>query len=265
MGQFLATQFDAGIAIRPTTDPLGFEYGEGVRGPVPEFRSLESIRPSLRNPACTGPDPVYAIAMDVCQSADWEELRRRMLLMGVVTYAAGRLGNEPVRSQGHVHAVSRHSGWSPPELYEIWSGEAIIYMQEFAADDPGRCFAISARTGDHVLVPPGWAHATISADARQPLTFGALCDREYRFVYDELRKRQGLAWYPLLDQSGEVRWEQNPRYRRRELEIRPPKTYGQFGVRREVPLYRQVTIDFERFQWVSQPGRMQQIWNDFEP
>ncbi len=257
--------FETGIAIRPTTDPLGFHYGEGVRGPAPELRSLESIRPSLRDPASSGPDPVYAIAMDVCQAADWEELSHRMLLMGVVTYAAGKLGNEPVRSQGHVHAVSQHSGWSPPELYEIWSGAAIIYMQEAVAEDPGRCFAISAQPGDHVLVPPGWAHATISADPRQPLTFGALCDREYGFVYDELRKRQGLAWYPLLNESGELHWERNPRYRGRELASRSPYSYAEFGVQRGVPLYRQVTTDFERFQWVSQPARMRHLWDGFEP
>ena len=32
-----------------------------------------------------------------------------------------------------------------------------------------------------VIVPPGWVHATISADPKQPLTFGAWCDRDYGF------------------------------------------------------------------------------------
>lgn len=52
------------------------------------------------------------------------------------------------RSQpGHVHRISQHSGWSPPELYEIWQGKAIIYMQEYVDDDPGRCFAVLAEAG----------------------------------------------------------------------------------------------------------------------
>ena len=122
--------------------PMGFSYGEETLGPLPEIRTLDQIRASLRDPECTGPEQVYAIAMDVARISDIAELKKRMLLFGVVTYASGRLGEEPIRSQGHIHRVSAHSGWSPPELYEIWQGKAIIYMQEFVADDPGRCFAI---------------------------------------------------------------------------------------------------------------------------
>jgi glucose-6-phosphate isomerase len=115
-------QFDPGLEIEACEDPLGFTYGVDVVGPEPELRRLDTIRASLRDPDCKGPDPVYAIAMDVARRADRQALERRMLLFGVVTYAAGRLGREPVRSQGHVHRASLHSGWSPPELYEIWDG-----------------------------------------------------------------------------------------------------------------------------------------------
>src|SRR5579884_2391787 len=117
-------RFDPGIDVRALSSPLGFSYGPGVFGPAPELRRLDSIRPSLRDPECAGPDPVYAIAMNIGREEHRDQLVAGMLLVGVVTYAAGRLGSEPVRSQGHVHRVSRHSGWSPPELYEIWSGRA---------------------------------------------------------------------------------------------------------------------------------------------
>ena len=40
-----------------------FEYGPGMYGPLPEMRRLEAIRPRLRGPNCSGPDPVYGIAM----------------------------------------------------------------------------------------------------------------------------------------------------------------------------------------------------------
>ncbi len=187
-----------GLDMTITRQPLGFCYGEDVTGPMPEIRTLDQIRPSLRNPDCEGPEQVYAIAMDVARLADRQELEKRMLLFGVVTYAAGTLGDEPVRSQGHVHRISQHSGWSPPELYEIWQGKAIIYMQEYVDDDPGRCFAVLAGPGEKVLVPPGWGHATISASPNEPLTFGAWCDREYGFEYEAVRARKGLAWYPLV-------------------------------------------------------------------
>ena len=159
-----------GFDIRPTEQPMGFAYGPGVFGPEVELRALNAIRKSLRDPDCEGPDPVYSIAMDVGRSCDREALLKRNLLYGAVTYAGGRRGREPVRSQGHVHAVSPSCGLSTPEVYEIWAGTAVIYMQEHDGDDPGRCFAVEALPGQVVIVPPGWAHATISADPEQPLT-----------------------------------------------------------------------------------------------
>jgi glucose-6-phosphate isomerase, archaeal len=257
--------FDPGFPIAPVADPLGFRYGPGTFGPRPELRSLDAIRPSLRDPACTGPDPVYAIVMDVGKTVHRAELSERMLLVGVVTYAAGTLGREPVRSQGHVHKVSAHSGWRPPEVYEIWTGAAYVYMQEFAADDPGRCFAIHARAGEVVVVPPGWAHATVSADPGEQMTFGALCDREYGFEYEEVRKRRGLAWYPVVEAAGAIEWEPNPLYRRSELDIRAPRDYSDLGIARGVPLYTQLEEDFDRFRWVSEPALAVAVWAGFTP
>ena len=133
--------FNPGLEINPVFSPMGFEYGQDVFGPEVENRMLDDIRKSLMDPACEGPEIVYSIAMDVGKKEHRALLEKMHLLYGVVTYAAGRLGNEPIRSQGHIHKVSSFSNWSTPEVYEIWTGEAIIYMQEYAEDNPGRCFA----------------------------------------------------------------------------------------------------------------------------
>ena len=257
--------FDPGLAVRARREPMGFEYGAGVFGPEAERRRLDAIRKSLRDPGCEGPDPVYAIAMDVGREEHREELRRRLLLFGVVTYAAGRLGEEPVRSQGHVHKVAPHSGWSPPELYEVWSGGAVVYMQERPADDPGRCFAIEAAPGEAVVVPPGWAHATVSADAAAPMTFGAWCDREYGFEYDEVRARVGLAHYPLLVADGALEWQPNPRYQPRPLTQRRARTYPELGLEAGVPVYELFARDPAAVQWVSDPAPLAPLWEGFEP
>jgi glucose-6-phosphate isomerase len=257
---------DFGLDVQVLRNPLGFTFGPGVFGPTPELRRLESIRKSLRDPSCQGPDPVYAIAMDVGRNIDRHQLQQRMLLFGAVTYAAGRLGSEPVRSQGHVHKISSHSGWSPPEIYEIWSGQAVVLMQERAADDPGLCFAVEAGPGEVVVVPPQWAHATISADPTSPLTFGAWCDREYGFEYAEVRARGGLAFFPLLDTGQQLRWEKNERYPSSGALIhKKPRAYGELKIEPGVPIYRQFIEDPQRFQFVSKPGLMRNSWVGFQP
>lgn len=85
-------KFDPGFKITPTSAPLGFQYGQRVFGPQVENRTLDSIRKNLRDPNCTGPDIVYSIAMDVGCEEDREEIVKRNLLYGAVTYAKGNLG-----------------------------------------------------------------------------------------------------------------------------------------------------------------------------
>lgn len=257
-------KFDGGLDVQVTTTALGFLYGPNVFGPAPEFRRLDDIRHSLRDPGCSGPDPVYAIAMDVGRVQDTEELRRRMLLFGIVAYASGKLGEEPVRSQGHVHAVAPHCGWSTPELFEIWEGRAIVYAQETAGNDPGRCIAIEAGPGDHVVVPPGWAHCVINADPAVRMVFGAWCDRQYGFVYEGVRAHGGLAWFPLL-RCGQLEWEGNPKYRESRLVCRKARRYSELGLSESTPIYQQFARDPECVQWVSEPARYRALWTSFEP
>ena len=258
-------KFDPGFDIQPTQTPFGFQLGPDCFDRGLEYRKLDSIRKSLREPGCDGPENVYAIMMDVGRKADLPAMEERMLLYGVVTYAAGRLGNEPIRSQGHIHKVSDHCGWSTPEVYEIWDGEAVIYMQETAEDQPGRCFAVYAGPGDVVIVPPYWAHATISANPAKPLTFGAWCDRDYGFVYDGVRRHGGIAWFPLLNEGNQLYWEKNNAYQTTELIRKRPEIYSQFGIEPGESIYQQFREDPDKFLFVSNPGLRAEAWKDFTP
>ncbi len=261
--------FDPKLGVHADRDALTFTYDAGVFGPKPEFRRLDDIRGSLRDPECDGPDPVYSIVMDVGREEHRAELARRMLLFGAVIYAGGQLGDEPVRSQGHVHAVAPHCGWSTPELFEIWEGRAIVYAQESATDDPGKCIAVSAGPGEQIVVPPGWAHCVINGDPRRRMVFGAWCDRQYGFAYNQVRAHHGLAWFPVLDGNGKIQWEANKHYRASDLasalSVRNSRAYPELGLKRDVAIYEQFVRDPEAVQWVSEPGLAKALWPNFEP
>lgn len=258
--------FNPGLNVFPTKGELGFEYGDDCFGPLVENRTLDSIRKSLSDPTCEGPEIVYSIAMDVGKIFHKSKLEELHLLYGAVTYAAGRIGNEPVRSQGHIHKKSAYAnGWSTPEVYEIWSGEAIIYMQETANDNPGRCFAVCAKAGEVVIVPPFWAHATISASPTEPLTFGAWCDREYGFDYDDVRAHKGLAWFPILNEKNEISWNANPAYIKSELIVKAPRIYTEFELNPNKSIYAQFEEDSEKFLFVPKPETVATLWNNFIP
>lgn len=258
--------FNPGMNVFPTSGKLGFEYGADCFGPEVENRTLDAIRKSLADPTCDGPEIVYSIAMDVGKNIHKAKLDELHLLYGAVTYAAGRIGNEPVRSQGHIHKKSVYAGgWSTPEVYEIWSGEAIIYMQETAKDNPGRCFAIRAKAGEVVIVPPFWAHATISANAAEPLTFGAWCDREYGFDYDDVRAHKGLAWFPILDDNNDITWKANTAYEKSELIEKSPRIYSEFDITPGKSIYAQFEENEHKFDFVPKPKSVKSLWVDFVP
>lgn len=257
-------EFSPGFDITPTYDPLGFIYGNGVFGPEPENRTLDAIRPSLMDPDCSGPEIVYSISMDVGNISDAEQIKQRNLLYGAVTYAKGVLGREPVRSQGHIHAVSPSCNSSTCEVYEIWSGKACIYMQKSADDMPGRCFAVMAEPGDVVIVPPGWAHCTIVADVTRNMTFGAWCVRDYGFDYRGVRAHKGVAWFPMAE-NGELRFIHNNNYSPCSLVVKKPRVYREFGLEPGKPVYTQFRENPDRFMFVSDPQSAQEKWSNFIP
>lgn len=256
--------FDPGFPITVKTDPMGFVYGNRVYGPTPELRTLDSIRPSLMDPGCSGPEIVYCIAMDVALEEDRLELEKRHLLYGVVTYAKGSLGKEPIRSQGHIHAVSASCGSSTCEVYEIWEGRACIYMQESGSDNAGCCYAVYGNAGDVIIVPPGWVHATINACPDRPMTFGAWCIRDYGFDYRDVRRHGGIAFFPLVGENGLV-WTENGRYSSGRLIEKEARDYADFGLSKGVPIYTQYREDHDRFRFVTNPSDYRGLWENYKP
>ena len=137
--------------------------------------------------------------------------------------------------------------------------------KEFAEDNPGRCFAVYAGPGDVVIVPPYWVHATISANPTHPLTFGAWCDREYGFVYDGVRKHNGIAWYPVFDEQNKIRWMVNPSYQTTELTCKSPSGYDMFGIEKGKSIYQLFEEDPDTFLFVPSPQLKAEQWKEFVP
>lgn len=255
---------NTGFNIKANLNTLEFIYGEDVYGPICEKRKLDDIRKSLSDPSVKGPEYVYSVAMDVAKKIHRQDLLERNLLYGAMIFCKGTLGEEPVRSQGHIHAVSKSCNASTCEVYEIWSGEAYIYMQECAKDDPGRCYAIHACANDVVIVPPGWAHATINADPSKEMLFGAWCVRDYGFDYKDVREHHGIAYFPKV-RNDKIIFEANPSYQAQGLVIKEARSYPEFKIIKNVPIYTQYENDPDKFTFVSNPKSVQHIWDNFQP
>ncbi|OCN05849.1 glucose-6-phosphate isomerase [Erysipelotrichaceae bacterium MTC7] len=248
-----------GIDVRVQHGKMDFMYGKDVIGPKPEIRRLDDIRSSLQDPKATGPEELYCIAMDVYRKQDRQRLDERNLLFGSVTYSKGQIGKEPVRSQGHIHATSPSCNCSTCEVYEIWEGEAYIYMQKSGADDAGSCYAVHAKAGDVVVVPPGWVHATINADISSNMTFGAWCVKDYGFDYQAVREHKGIAFFPEVEEETIV-WKFNEHYKTGDLQIKEARDYPELNITSGVPIYEQFIENPDKFLFVSKPSLATSVW-----
>lgn len=262
--QFYLHDMNVGFDIQADLSNLEFIYGDTVEGPTTEKRKLDDIRKSLSDPNVEGPEYVYAVAMDVAKKEHHKDLVNRNLLYGAMIFCAGNVGEEPVRSQGHIHSISKSCNASTCEVYEIWSGEAYIYMQETANDQPGKCYAIHAKAGDVVIVPPSWAHATINANPKQPMLFGAWCVRDYGFDYDEVRAHHGVAYFPRVNDDI-VTFVKNNAYQSDDIIIREARSYPELNIEKGVPIYTQYEQDPDRFKFVTNPEVAKSIWENFKP
>lgn len=257
--------FDSSLDVNVQAD-LKITYGHAMYGPENEQRHLTDIRRSLLEPSAAGPDLVYSIAMDVGRKSDEMDLKQRMLLYGVCAYAKGKIGREPVRSQGHIHAVSASCGSSTPEVYEVWSGEAIIMMQPDASDRPGKCYAVHVKPGEVVVVPPKWAHCTINGNPETDMVFGAWCIRDFGFEYGDVRAHHGLAFYPIVNEDGSIGWLPNRRYQDVELIDKAVRSYqADLKIEAGISIYQQYINNHDKFDFVTQPAKYQQIWDDYQP
>jgi glucose-6-phosphate isomerase, archaeal len=97
------------------------------------------------------------------------------------------------------------------------------------------------------------------------MVFGAFCDREYAFVYDDVRRRGGLAWFAQYDSDNNIEWIPNPSYRQSALTIRSARSYPEFRLDRDRPIYEQFAANPKCLQWVSEPAIYADLWENFQP
>jgi glucose-6-phosphate isomerase len=99
----------------------------------------------------------------------------------------------------------------------------------------------------------------------QPLTFGAWCDREYGFEYEAVRAHKGLAWFPVITDSGVIRWLKNENYQNSQLVEKKPEIYSTLGIIKGKSIYRQFEENRGLFGFVPHPQKVKEIWVGFVP
>ena len=93
------------------------------------------------------------------------------------------------------------------------------------------------------------------------MTFGAWCDREYGFEYDEVRARGASRTTRCWSPTGRVAAQ--PEIPARRLAQRRARTYPELGLEPGVPVYELFARDPRRSVGLR-PARLAPLWEGFE-
>ena len=198
----------SGLDLRLDSEGLFLEFGPDIDHPAPLIRTLEQVRPMLKDQDARGPDHLYTIYMDILQRQDRAALYVQGLLYGSVIYNHGTIGRERLRSQSHVHSLKPGTSLRYSEVYEFWTGRGCVFLQKESAAVVTRASLVRVLAGDRLVIPFGWAHLVVTDDG--VLSFGAWCARANKLEYAQLQALGGPCYYFLSDGTLQA----NPRYSR---------------------------------------------------
>ena len=108
------------------------------------------------------------------------------------------------------------------------------------------------------------AYRCLRFAAGKILTFGAWCVRDYGFDYRDVSRHGGIVYFPISD-GDSLKWRKNPAYIGVELIEKEARTWDDFDLEAGEPIYTQFQKDRDRFMFVADPRRYQNIWKGFEP
>jgi glucose-6-phosphate isomerase len=247
----------SGLDLALDREALTLQFGPDVDHPPGERRILDEVRPMLADPAAAGPEHLYTIYMDVCARGDHAALQGQGLLYGAVVYNHGVVGEERLRSQGHIHSLEPGTGLRYSEIYEFWTGHGFVYLQKECEPVVTRALLVPVGPGDKVIVPLGWVHLTVAAK-NDVLSFGAWCARDNQLEYEQLRAVGGPAHFVLAD--GEVvpnaRYEHVP-----DVDVVAPGDLPLFDVPTDTPIYSAWKEDPTRFDFLPRPELVRGAWD----
>ncbi|GAB4459036.1 MAG: hypothetical protein OHK0029_21120 [Armatimonadaceae bacterium] len=144
-----------------------------------------------------------------------------------------------------------------PCLYEVWSGDALVYLQTPMERDVADVLYVRLKPGERVIVPEGWAVAVYNTGATALACEWIVVptkDIPQPVEWTRIQDWDGLAHRVLRRDDGGVSFDLNPHYRTVPLprEIEAPELSA-FGLTPGEPVLTMMEKNPEAFRWLLHP------------
>jgi glucose-6-phosphate isomerase len=173
----------------------------GHEVPLTYTRTLNELRPVLKDPQSNGPNPAYWVFRDIHDPEAPQGERSDITIL-----ALGTIGEEYVKTHGHYHLGEGI------ERYKLLRGQGLLMLQKPSAhfERIENVQLLHLVIDQLVAIPQGWGHTLINtgqellvAENFEPLTISQ--------IYTEHEKMHGAAYY-ILEKEGQLTIETNPSY-----------------------------------------------------
>jgi len=174
----------------------------------------------------------------------WKEfyslLENNNLIPDITIVLPGDFNGEYYRTEGHEHLSLL------PEVYENDYGENIFLIFKLKENkvDVEDVVAVFAKTGDHVIFPPGYHHITVNI-GKTPLVVTDWNSKNANSNFMHIKNHNGAPYWIIKGKSG-PEFIRNPKYKGFVPEIRlvkPVEEIPEFGLKKNIPMFNLVKDD----------------------
>ncbi|NHJ46404.1 MAG: glucose-6-phosphate isomerase [Asgard group archaeon] len=152
---------------------------------------------------------LYYMYRDFTRAEDKELFQEHAIRFDITIIPPMFLGREFIKTAGHFHPLIEKK-MSYPEVYEVMNGKGLYLLQkETKKKEPIELIIIPAKSGDQVLIPPGYGHITINPSETETLVMNNLVSSKFSSIYDSIKKKRGAAY--LYHSTGS--WIRNQSYK----------------------------------------------------
>lgn len=256
--------------------PIGVELQSGIK---PHLRFSRDIRTTVEDDrwttdiadVCREPDtvrraraePLYTVYRKVEPATGiTAEMERHGLIYNLLIMRGGTVTGTPeyVRNRGHANSVAPGTSLPYPEIHEILTGEAWLYLQEGTSDTPADTVILPLHAGQKAIIAPGWA-SLLANVGEKPLVVGTWRMAECETRYDALETLGGMAHFMLKGDDGKPFCEANEQYRT----VPVPRTakshiFPDFGLSESEPLLSAFHRSPESLRCLLRPQDFMNTW-----
>lgn len=139
--------------------------------------------------------PIYYLYSDLAKEEDRKVFPREVIRYDIILIPAKRLGNEFVKTKPFYY--SKSNSLSYPAIYQVLRGSADFFLQKRLNGKIQKGAVVRAEKGDHVFVPPHFAHKIINTK-RKPLKISRLVSKEAKEIYGPILNKKGCIFFELV-------------------------------------------------------------------